>query len=341
MKELFKIPFTMYRNKIKNIAIAFIFILLVSCRNEPRTYLPNISGRAGEVLVVMDNAIWNSAIGDTFRHTLAKSIIYFPQPEPVFDIIHVSNNGFSNMFKLHRNIIFCDVSPNNQQAKLTYQTDKWGKYQLIINMYASDEQSLLSLFLDKKDKIISNILAKERDRIILNHKRVEEIGIREKLEKNHKVSLIVPKGYSLDVDSSDFVWISHKESEMDQGILIYHFPYLEEDIFLKDNLIQKRDEYLKRYVKGAAKGSYMKTENQFPVLVDRYYDKNGQYITKLHGLWELENDFMGGPFVSVSTVDTLRNRVVIVDGYVFAPNKDKRNYIRQTEAILHTLKIVK
>jgi len=72
----------------------------------------------------------------------------------------------------------------------------------------------------------------------------------------------------------------------------------------------------------------------------REFLRNNQYYTELKGLWRLEGDFMGGPFISLSTVDTIRNRVVTVEGYVYAPKNDKRNFLRQTEAILYTLEFV-
>ena len=47
---------------------------------------------------------------------------------------------------------------------------------------------------------------------------------------------------------------------------------------------------------------------------------------------------MGGPFVSLTQYDEQRGRIVTVDGYVYAGKKDKRNYMRQIEAIISTMK---
>ena len=55
------------------------------------------------------------------------------------------------------------------------------------------------------------------------------------------------------------------------------------------------------------------------------------------GLWKMEHDAMGGPFVSHSRVDTLNNRVVVAEGFVYAPEKMKRGLIRRLEAALYTL----
>jgi hypothetical protein len=60
----------------------------------------------------------------------------------------------------------------------------------------------------------------------------------------------------------------------------------------------------------------------------------------LRGLWKLENAFMGGPFINISLLDENRNRVVTVDAFVYAPGLDKRNYVREVEAILNTFKII-
>ena len=63
----------------------------------------------------------------------------------------------------------------------------------------------------------------------------------------------------------------------------------------------------------------------------------GEYAMETRGLWKMEHDAMGGPFVSHSRVDTLNNRVVVAEGFVYAPEKMKRGLIRRLEAALYTL----
>jgi hypothetical protein len=52
----------------------------------------------------------------------------------------------------------------------------------------------------------------------------------------------------------------------------------------------------------------------------------------------VQNDFMGGPFVMLAELDAFRQRVVVADGYVYAPSKDKRNFIRQVEAMIYSMR---
>ena len=53
----------------------------------------------------------------------------------------------------------------------------------------------------------------------------------------------------------------------------------------------------------------------------------------------MEGDMMGGPFVSVARLDERNNRVVVAEGFVYAPETNKRNYIRRMEASMYTLRL--
>ena len=64
---------------------------------------------------------------------------------------------------------------------------------------------------------------------------------------------------------------------------------------------------------------------------------DGAYVREMRGLWTVEGDFMGGPFVSWTFIDEPRNRLATVFGFVYAPKVDKRNHIRRVESILHTV----
>ena len=51
----------------------------------------------------------------------------------------------------------------------------------------------------------------------------------------------------------------------------------------------------------------------------------------------MNGEHMGGPFVSLTRVDEMNMRIITIEGFVFAPGKDKRNPIRQIDAMLYSL----
>ena len=80
----------------------------------------------------------------------------------------------------------------------------------------------------------------------------------------------------------------------------------------------------------------MTTEHQVPALAQSFR-LNGNYTVEIRGLWRVEGDFMGGPFVSLSSLDLARNRVVTAEGFLYSPKYDKRDYLRQLEAVIYSL----
>jgi hypothetical protein len=54
------------------------------------------------------------------------------------------------------------------------------------------------------------------------------------------------------------------------------------------------------------------------------------------GFGLLVNGFMGGPFITIMTYDEKNRRAVMLDGFVYAPNDNKRELLRQVEALLYS-----
>ena len=63
----------------------------------------------------------------------------------------------------------------------------------------------------------------------------------------------------------------------------------------------------------------------------------GRLWVELRGFWDVAGDYMGGPFVSYSTVDLKTNRVFTIDCYIFSPKAHKRNFMRGVEHLLYLI----
>ena len=62
----------------------------------------------------------------------------------------------------------------------------------------------------------------------------------------------------------------------------------------------------------------------------------GRQFAQTRGFWEVKGDFMGGPFVSHSFYSKDNQYIIVVEGWVYAPRYDKRQYLRQVEAIVYS-----
>ena len=68
-----------------------IGLLFTSCSQEARDQLkatPDAYGPRNQLIVVMDQDLWLSDVGDTVRYYYASAYPILPQPEPIFDLTH-------------------------------------------------------------------------------------------------------------------------------------------------------------------------------------------------------------------------------------------------------------
>lgn len=330
--------------------ILFIFsflLLLQSCseKDMSKNLLPDVTGKAGEILLIIDDRYKSTEAGTAIQNVLMAEHVGLPQPEPLFDLIPIPKSGFKNLLQKYRNIIQVDINPNVEESQIKLRRDLWASTQLFISLEAPSEAEMVTLFEENKFKIIKFLIKGERDRLQANYESIRKQNISKQLRDSHQLDLIIPSGYLLDVNRNDFVWIEQNRNkgkhEVKQGIFIYHYPYLDTTQLLIDSLIATRNSFLKKNVPGPSEGSYMGTETRIPATYNSGNMLNENYAIEIRGLWKTEGDFMGGPFISLTTIDTLRNRVITAEGFVYAPKFDKRNYLREVEAIIRTLEFSK
>jgi hypothetical protein len=82
----------------------------------------------------------------------------------------------------------------------------------------------------------------------------------------------------------------------------------------------------------------MTVSQEFLPVVSKKIDFNGLFAVETRGLWKLEKDFMGAPFVNYTLVNEKRNKVITLDGFVYAPNAPKHDLMIQMEALIYSLK---
>ena len=67
-----------------------------------------------------------------------------------------------------------------------------------------------------------------------------------------------------------------------------------------------------------------------------YLKYRGRDLVQTRGMWEVQNDFMGGPFVSHSFYNEDGSEIIVAEAFVYAPRFDKRQYLRQVESLLYS-----
>ena len=323
----------MKRIVLSTILTAFAVLLTLSgCK--PGNLLPSVSGKAGEIIVVMEKPDWENTLGSDVRELLAHDCPWLAQKEPLYSLVNVVPSAFVDLFKVHRNIFLFVVNPQVDSAGIIFKHDVWAAPQCVIQISAPNSTAAAEVLREKGPMIASSFEQAERDRVIRNTLRYEESSIFPQISEIFGGSPHFPSGYKVRKTTNDFAWIADDKEGVNQDVLIYRYP-VEDDPFTLEKIVEHRNEVMKDNVPGMFDGTYMTTSVYFPPTLE-YLKYRGRDLVQVRGMWEVHNDFMGGPFVSHSFYSPDGSEIIVAEAFVYAPRFDKRQYLRQVESILYS-----
>jgi hypothetical protein len=307
-------------------------ITLPGCKST-RTLLPSVSGKAGEIIVVMEKSDWEDSLGGEVRELLASDCPWLAQKEPLYTLVNVIPSVFGDLFRVHRNILLFQVGPQIDTTGIIFKHDVWASPQIVIQLSAPTAAQASEFLEEKGPMIISSIEQAERDRVIRNTLRYEESTLYPQIAAIFGGSPHFPSGYRLRKATDHFAWIAD-DKQVYQDVFVYRYP-VEDDPFTQEKIIAHRNAMLQENVPGMFDGTYMTTSEYFAPTLE-YLKYRGRDIAQVRGMWEVQNDFMGGPFVSHSFYSPDGSEILVAEAWVYAPQFDKRQYLRQVESILYS-----
>ena len=322
------------------LALALPLLLLSSCK-DTGIYLPNPSGGAFEVLLVIDDKDYRTPAGEAIFEILNSPVPHLPQYEPNFRISRLQSNQFDNLLRTTRNIVFVVIdSTQYTQANVRFIRERWAKTQAIVNITGPNTESVAAELKRYDAAIVEFFVGTERKRQMSYLKENANRTAQEKVFKIFGGNMDVPTSLNKYKEGEDFLWMSNGSAVTRQDIVIYSFPYTDKNQLTAEYILAQRDSVMKRNIPGSFEGSYVGTEYtyDYPTVTNKRV--NDAFAAETRGLWKmLGGESMGGPFISHTRVDEVNNRVVTVEGFVFAPGKDKRYPLRQVEAMVYSFKL--
>ncbi|WP_418408385.1 DUF4837 family protein [Alistipes sp.] len=293
-------------------------------------------GSPYELIVVCPQQEWTGELGDTLRAVFTAPIPYLNQTEPLFDILRVNERGFTDMVIKHRNILKVIKDPALAEAGVTVQYNVKAEPQIVLTLQGPNDKSLTAFLSANRENIVHVLEKAERDRAVKYAEKYNEQNIRQAIKDTFGVDMTVPKGYVLATNDKDFLWARYEYPSASQGFFIYSYPYKGKESLSPGALLAARNKFAAR-IPGPSDGSYMTTSDVIEPDY-RMFRMEGRLWCEMRGFWDVHGDFMGGPFVSYTTVDTATNRVFTLDCYIYSPKNHKRNYMRGVEHLLYLVK---
>jgi len=320
---------------LKRIAFTILsLVLLTSCGKSDTVTLVSSTGRINHVLIVMNDEDWQGKVGDELKKIIGEPVKGLPQEENQFSINQVDPYTFNSLFKRNRNILFVGLDQEEN-----FYTNK--------NVHASPQTTLTILSKDK-DALIVNIpfhaseivdIFKKNDLALYQKKVTKDFHDPATIEtlNNLGISMKIPFDYKMVEDSGQFLWYRNTFERGLLNIIAYEVPVFDES-YTKESLLSFRDSIGKSYIPGQFENTYMRTEPQFTPIY-KEVEFNNVKALESRGLWFVEGDFMGGPFISYTIEDKENERLIVVEGFSYSPSSKKRDVVFELEAILKTLKL--
>lgn len=325
----------------KFISIFTFAILLISCVGNDKLILRDSIGKINKVMVVAKISDWTGDVGQEIRNTFGELQVGLPQAEPILSISQVAPEGFSSMMKSSRNVL---IILEGDKEQFYVKNNVYAQPQTIVYLQAKDDNGIINLFKKNKEKIKKIFLDADLQFTQNIFKRDKVDDSKYKTLQNLSLSLTIPSKFNTVDDTGDFLWLrNHIKSGIaksgSNNILVYSLP-LKDESKVKDSIVSVRNKIGKKHIPGYKEGMYMITEKAYtPFTFDAIVDGKKAYETR--GKWEVKGDFMAGPFLNYTILDKENNRIVVVEGFTYAPSVNKRAFLFELEAIAKSIKIDK
>ena len=327
------------------VAVLFSLTSLYSCVDDKEKEIKkarSVGGTSEILMVTQNDEQWNGQMGQTVRDFFEVEQYGLPQPEKNFKVSHINLDALNDMFKKHRNLIIAKIDKDIKNPLVETQRNWLSEPQFVIRITAASPESWVRTFDTQKDGLKLLFDDNERKRFQDFFRPSTDPKIVAQLKNKFGISMNIPEGYGIGANGDNFMWLLQRHDDKDMSFLIYELPYKDTADLNPKNIIAVRDSIVKKYISGPLDGTYMTTDKEFIKPVSKSLPKfPAGYAVETRGLWNLVGDFMAGPFVSYSIVDPTSSKIITAEGWVYYPNKDKRDLLRQQESILYTLKFVK
>ena len=362
----------MVRNRLLlPISLLLLLFAMAACSPEtsekqPKYKLkPYAYGELSQITVVADKALWETDLQDTFEYYFGSAYPLLPQPEPRYDMLYFTPEELlETPLRREQRIYVFTVNLANEKSPLTkmakkdlpeskikealqkghktiFTHDKWASGQLLVYMLAKNPEELKKAIISDFPGIDKKIRAFEKDKVAAGvYFSGRNRHLEKKTESKFGIRLKVPDTYVLAIEDQNFLWLrDDKREDVTKGIMLYKLPY-ESKEQLSPQGAKAILEEAGKYISTNIPGSRMVINDKDLPLLSKQLQLNGIYALELRGIWEINNDFLGGPFVAYLLLNPKTNELILLNGFIFAPGKDKRRFMREVEHVLRTVELM-
>jgi hypothetical protein len=331
----------------KVFAVLSLFVL-ISCGNKGGGIRPGATGDEGEMVIILDGETWNNnELADSLIGFFERDISGFPQSEKKYKVYKLTWSQMSQIFQIHQNILWIKFDKTYDQETFGLKNNLWANGQTVVQCKARSYKDFLNFFEENKYYIEKKFVDADFERVKTRLAKIKDSKLEAVIENSLGINITIPDGYYEAINSDTLVYFKHEairtssgqSKKILRGVWAYSIPYMSSNMYETSNIIKLRNEVTAKIMQGIREENTMIVEPR--VEPDRFEENwNGELAVIHRGLWRVDNEFKGGPFVNVITFDRKNRRILMLDAFVYAPSFDKKEYVMQVEAIIRSMQVL-
>jgi hypothetical protein len=339
-------------------------LMLVSCGDDPLTSryggLPAAFGKANKLTVIADSTWWAEGLHDSVDFTFGAPVLILPAPEPLYDLTHftlrdleanparrelrayflISHNGLRGtpLDDLMRKDLGDSLLPPGAPYTVKLIRNRWASGQMQVYIYGQDQQAVYRAIAERGPALLAKL--SEHDQEILESQTYaarENAILARRVREHTGMTFRIPGEYLEALEQDSVLWLRKELKDMTLGLLFQRIPYQSQEQFEKEGFREIHDRMT------AIISSPQPNLVTRLIIDDRYLPLffsplsiGGQYAMEVRGLWRMENDVMGGPFIACVIQSPDQRDLVLATGFIYGPGKKKREWMQQLEIILRS-----
>lgn len=315
-----------------------LFFLSLSCDKKRNQLTADNELKINNVAVVIDDQLWNGEIGDSIRNKFASPVLGLPQEEALFTLNQFPVKLLEGFMTNSRNII---VVKKENTSLFSIKKDQFLKPQVIVRISGKSVQEILDSIQSKQEEIIGVIRSSELKNVQENLK-ADSLWNDSILTDKFNFKITLPKKYKLVMFAKKFLWYKKEIPSGNLSLAVYELPFssLKNPNDAVTSIIRIRDSIGNRYIHGSEPNTKMITEKAFSPYLSKT-QLAGKLVIETKGNWELQHDSMSGPFINYLFLDIKNKRILVLEGFCYAPSKQKRDLMFELEGIIKSIQFLK
>jgi hypothetical protein len=312
-----------------------LLVVLVSCLKKEANLPRKTSGAINTISVIIEDQLWNGEVGDSIRNKFASPVIGLPEEEPLFTINQFPIQLLEGFATASRAIIIVKKATEN---KFEIKKNQYASPQNVFHISGKTAVEILQLLEEHSPEIIRYIKQAEiSESQRINQKALLPAGL---FKKQFQLSLQVPSNFEQVMRKPNFVWLKKNSISGSSSLLLYQLPLKTIRTSTVSAAILSMRDSIGKYIQGTEPQTYMISETGYtPYFFKSTLDHRLAYETR--GTWQLQNDYMSGPFINYTIVDSINKRLVVLEGFCYSPSKEKRDVMHELDAIMHSVHVLK